>query len=113
MVALGLVARAMLGGVFVVLFALIAEAVSPKRFAGLFAGAPSVALGSLLIGLTVSRPQVLATETLAMIAGAAGFVAFTVVTHAALPRMRAVAAAGAGFLTWCAVCGALYAGLFR
>ena len=48
-VVLGL--KALNGGLFVVAFALIAEAVRPKRFAGLFSAAPSVALANLLVGV--------------------------------------------------------------
>jgi hypothetical protein len=41
------------GGLFVVGVALIAEMLEPKRFAGLFSAAPSVALANLLVVLMV------------------------------------------------------------
>ena len=41
--------KAVNGGLFVVLFALIAEMLKPKRFAGLFSAAPSVALANLIV----------------------------------------------------------------
>ena len=55
------------------LFALIAEVVKPKGFAGLFGAAPSVALASL--GLTIAGKGKLyaALEARAMIVGAAAF----------------------------------------
>jgi uncharacterized membrane protein (GlpM family) len=37
------------GGLFVVVFALVAETLRAKRFAGLFAAAPSIALANLLV----------------------------------------------------------------
>jgi hypothetical protein len=40
-----LAVKAVYGGLFVVLFSLIAELLTPKRFAGLFSAAPSVAPG--------------------------------------------------------------------
>jgi hypothetical protein len=45
--------KMMNGGLFVVGFALIAEMLEPKRFAGLFSAAPSVALANLLVVLMV------------------------------------------------------------
>ncbi|MEA2502248.1 MAG: hypothetical protein QOD01_2359, partial [Actinomycetota bacterium] len=39
--------KAVNGGLFVVAFALVSEALKPKRFAGLFSAAPSVALANL------------------------------------------------------------------
>ena len=41
--------KAVNGGLFVVLFSLIAEMLTPKRFAGLFSAAPSVALANLIV----------------------------------------------------------------
>lgn len=49
LVVLGL--KALNGGLFVVMFALIAEGLRPKRFAGLFSAAPSVAMANLLVGV--------------------------------------------------------------
>jgi galactitol-specific phosphotransferase system IIC component len=37
------------GGTLVVLFAIVSEALEPKRFAGLFSAAPSVLLASLIV----------------------------------------------------------------
>jgi hypothetical protein len=41
------------GGLFVVAFSLVAEALEPKRFAGLFSAAPSIALANLVVVLVV------------------------------------------------------------
>jgi hypothetical protein len=41
--------KALAGGLFVLAFAALAQMIAPKRFAGVFSAAPSVALGSLLV----------------------------------------------------------------
>ncbi len=58
------------GGLFVVAFSLVAEALEPKRFAGLFSAAPSVALANLVVVLVVKgQPDGLANLS-GMIVGA-------------------------------------------
>lgn len=54
-----LVWRFLLGGVLVSLFALTGDVVRPKRFAGLFGGAPSVALASLALAAAKSGVRML------------------------------------------------------
>jgi hypothetical protein len=49
--AIVLALKALNGGLFVVGFALVAEAVKPKRFAGLFSAAPSIAMANLLVAV--------------------------------------------------------------
>jgi uncharacterized membrane protein (GlpM family) len=68
-----LVVRFLIGGAIVSLFALIADVLKPKGFAGLFGAAPSVALATL--GLTIATRGKLyaAIEARSMIAGAAAF----------------------------------------
>jgi uncharacterized membrane protein (GlpM family) len=44
-----LILKGLAGGTFVVAFALLGSVVKPKRLAGLFSAAPSVAIASLLI----------------------------------------------------------------
>lgn len=44
-----LAAKAVNGGLFVTAFALVGEMLKPKRFSGVFAAAPSVALANLLV----------------------------------------------------------------
>jgi hypothetical protein len=46
--------KAVGGGVFVLLFAALAQTLSPKRFAGILSAAPSVALAGLLVTLAFS-----------------------------------------------------------
>jgi uncharacterized membrane protein (GlpM family) len=71
-----LVVRFLVGGAIVSLFALIADVLKPKGFAGLFGAAPSVALASL--GLTIASHGKLyaAIEARSMVAGAAAFLLY-------------------------------------
>jgi uncharacterized membrane protein (GlpM family) len=73
-----LIWRFLIGGLAVSIFAVIAEVLRPKGFAGLFAAAPSVALATL--GLTVASEGKLyaAVEARSMIAGAAAFLLYAV-----------------------------------
>jgi hypothetical protein len=48
-VVLLLLLKGLNGGIFVVAFALVAATLIPKRFAGLFAAAPSIAMANLLV----------------------------------------------------------------
>ena len=68
--------RFLVGGIIVSVFAIIADVVRPKGFAGLFGAAPSVAMATL--GLTVVSDGKLyaALEARSMIAGAAGFLLY-------------------------------------
>jgi uncharacterized membrane protein (GlpM family) len=100
--------KAILGGTFVLLFALLAETVSPKRFAGLFSAAPSVALGSLSITLAASTAQRAGTETVGMLVGAAGFAAFCLLARRLLGRTGAKRAAAGGLAAWALVAGGVY-----
>jgi uncharacterized membrane protein (GlpM family) len=65
--------RILIGGMVVSAFALLGDLFKPKRFAGLFAAAPSVALATL--GLTVASEgkSYAAAEAHAMVAGAIAF----------------------------------------
>jgi hypothetical protein len=75
------------GGLFVVAFALVAEALDPKRFAGLFSAAPSVALANLLVVLLVKgRVDGLANLS-GMIVGAIAMAAVCIAGIWFLPRL--------------------------
>jgi hypothetical protein len=64
------------GGAVVSVFAIVADLLKPKSFAGLFGAAPSVALATL--GLTVATEGAFyaATEARSMMAGAIAFMAY-------------------------------------
>ena len=77
--------KALAGGLFVLAFAALAQMVSPKRFAGVFSAAPSVALGSLLVTALFKGNRDVALAARGMLIGA---VAFTVYCLAAVPLLR-------------------------
>jgi hypothetical protein len=77
--------KALAGGLFVLAFAAVAHIVTPKRLAGVFSAAPSVALGSLLVTVAFSGTGDVALSGRGMAVGA---VAFTVYCLAAVPLIR-------------------------
>jgi hypothetical protein len=77
--------KALAGGLFVLAFAALAQTLKPKRFAGVFSAAPSVALGSLLVTVAFSGVGDVAVSARGMLVGAAGFTAYCL---AAVPLMR-------------------------
>jgi uncharacterized membrane protein (GlpM family) len=79
------VAKAVAGGVLVLAFAALAQTLKPKRFAGVFAAAPSVALAGLVVTVLFSGDDDLPAEGAAMAVGAAGFVVYCL---AAVPLVR-------------------------
>lgn len=73
-----LVYRFLLGGLIVSLFAVIADVVRPKGFAGLFGAAPSVALATLALTVVSKGKLYASVEAKSMIAGAAAFLIYAV-----------------------------------
>src|ERR1700716_2852851 len=70
-VLLGL--KAANGGLFVVVFALVSEVLTPKRFAGLFSAAPSVALANLAVIVATKGYAEAIANTRGMVIGAVAF----------------------------------------
>ncbi|MDQ6747289.1 MAG: DUF3147 family protein, partial [Candidatus Dormibacteraeota bacterium] len=85
--------RAVLGGTAVCLFAVVGEMVQPKKFAGIFAAAPAVAVASLAISIATKGVGAGEANALGMIAGAAGMIAYCVVAVFVLRRMHALSGA--------------------
>lgn len=90
-----------------VLFALVAQTLSPKRFAGVLAGAPAVALASLSVTLVATGSADAATASTGMVAGAVGFVAYCVCSPALLRRWGTFGGSAAALVVWAAVVGVL------
>jgi hypothetical protein len=93
--------RGLAGGSLVVAFALIAEVVDPKAFAGLFAAAPSVAIASLAITVITESASKARESSVGMVVGGIGMAACCVAAVGAVPRLKAlwgsaVAIAGRG-----------------
>ena len=80
--------RFLLGGAMVSLFALIGDVLRPKRFAGIFGGAPSVALATLALTAAKSGPAVAALEARSMILSSLGFVLYVYVAERLLAAAR-------------------------
>jgi len=68
-----IVVRFLLGGIVVSAFAIIADLLKPKSFAGLFGAAPSVALATLGLTVATEGASYAATEARSMMAGAIAF----------------------------------------
>jgi len=99
--------RAAAGGMLVLAFAVLSEAVKPKRFAGLFSAAPAVAIGGLVVTLATGPSSDAKDGTLGMLAGAAGMAAYAVAAASLLKRQSAHAASAVAMLAWFVVAGAL------
>lgn len=85
---LPVIVKTVLGGVLVVAFAVLAQTLQPKRFAGVFAAAPSVALASLTVTVLAKGPSDARAACAGMIAGAVGFVVYCLIAPAAMRRWR-------------------------
>lgn len=101
--------RFVVGGAVVSFFAVLAEILRPKSFAGLFSAAPSIALAT--IGITIAHQGRLyaATESRSMIFGAIGFFCYASAASWLLMRRRvsALTATAALLPVWFGVSFAL------
>jgi hypothetical protein len=110
---IGLIAlRGVAGGLGVLGFAAIGEAVRPKAFAGLFAAGPSVAVASLLVAALAEGSRRASTSSLGMIIGAVGMVVCCLVAVWLIPKLRALKATVVAGLAWLVVTSALYWAVF-
>src|ERR671939_1203466 len=100
--------KGLAGGTFVVLFSLIAEVLKPKKFAGIFAAAPSVALASLLLtslmqGVGKARPH-----GLGMLIGSAGMVVYCFASMVGVERTNALLGSLMPWAAWFVVSIGIY-----
>jgi len=65
--------RFVIGGVVVSSFALLADGLKPKSFAGLFGAAPAVALATLMLTVHAEGSSYAAVEARSMMGGAIAF----------------------------------------
>ncbi|NAS20624.1 DUF3147 family protein [Herbidospora sp. NEAU-GS84] len=98
-----IVARAVFGGVLVMGFALLGEATSPKRFAGIFAAAPAVAIGGMVITALSDGRDDLAESGLGMVAGGVALVAYCALAVPLVRRFGALKGSAGALLLWAAV----------
>jgi Protein of unknown function (DUF3147) len=95
-----LVVRVVAGGALVAGFAIVADALGPKMFAGLFSGAPSVATVSLLITGLAFSPAKDAKYATGMIAGAVGLVFYSLAAAILVKRLNAVVGTALAWAAW-------------
>ena len=80
--------RFLLGGALVSLFALLGDVLRPKRLAGIFGGAPSVALATLALTAHTSGPALASREARSIILSSLGFVLYVCVARRLLAGAR-------------------------
>lgn len=80
--------RFLAGGLIVIAFSVCGEILRPKRFAGLFGAAPSVALATLPLTLTKHSHAYAALEARSMIAGSAAFLVYALLVSRILIRCK-------------------------
>ena len=100
--------RVVVAGALVCAFAMLGELVKPKRFAGIFSAAPSVALASLVVVLLSEGPGHIRLELEGMVAGAVAFVICTILGAFAIRRMGALRASLVEVGAWVVVAGGAY-----
>jgi hypothetical protein len=81
--------KAVNGGLFVVVFAIVGELAVPKRFSGLFSAAPSVALANLIVIVAAQGSAHAQVEATGMIIGAIAMVAVCALGIVVVCRYRA------------------------
>lgn len=105
--------KALAGGVMVTLFALIGQALEPKKFAGLLAAAPAVALASLALVILTGAANRVPAQSTGMIAGAVGMILYCVAASFLVGRIHALLGSLISLVAWLAGAGATYLVLAR
>ncbi len=102
--------RFVLGGIVVSIFSTLGEVFTPKRFAGIFGAAPSVALGTLALGFAKHGDRYVLIQCAGMLLGAAALITYCEFGAWAADKSRLPVWLGAalGWLVW----GAVAAGAF-
>lgn len=106
-------AKSLAGGLAVVAFSLLGQAGHPKRFAGLFSAAPSVAIASLAMTVITKRAEGAVPYAQGMLMGSAGMVAYCLVSLFLIERLHALLGSILAWLAWFAVAGGLYLAIGR
>lgn len=101
-------AKTLLGGALVLAFAALSETLKPKRFAGIMAAAPSVAIAGLAIGSAAKGPLDQAQAAHTMIAGAVALAVYAAVAVVLVRRMGAAKGAVVSGVVWIAVAVGLF-----
>lgn len=81
-------ARFLIGGLVVSVFATVGGLFKPISFAGLFGAAPSVALATLALAISKDGKAFAGAECRSMMAGAAGLCLYSILVSQLLTRFR-------------------------
>jgi len=92
--------KAIAGGTFVVLFALLGQVLHPKWLSGLFSTAPAVAVAGLIITVIDKGDHEATVSAIGMMFGAVGFVVFALCIRALLVRYDAMVASALACVAW-------------
>jgi hypothetical protein len=105
--------KGIVGGILVVLFAVLGEIVRPRSVAGVTSGAPSVAAAGLLVTLLTSGVAMAWNLSLGMVAGAIALVTWCLVGVDAVKRFGGLKGSLAATGVWFTVAFALWAVVLR
>ena len=94
------IARFVVGGLLVCVFALISEICKPKQFAGIFSAAPSVLLAGLIITLMTKGASHAVLTAEGAIAGAVGMIFFCIIATPLIKRYRALVGSLLSLIGW-------------
>jgi hypothetical protein len=97
--------RAVCAGALVAAFAALGEKVSPKKFAGIFSGAPSVALANLAVLAAFKGTSDVADSFEGMVLGGVAFVVAACVGVVGYQRLKSLANSILIWVTWGVVAG--------
>jgi hypothetical protein len=105
-----IVLRFLIGGAVVSAFALLGDLFKPKSFAGLFGAAPSVALATLALTLSLEGASDVATEARSMVVGAIAFLVYASVVSWVMMhyKWRALPVTASSILLWFGVAFGLW-----
>jgi uncharacterized membrane protein (GlpM family) len=101
--------RFIVGGLFVSAFAVLGDVLKPKRFAGLFGAAPSVALATLILTIHSRGRDFAGAEAGSMVFGVIAFFVYACAVCRIIMRYKLPASivASASIVIWLAVAFAL------
>lgn len=103
MSAVPYIIKAIDGGLIVSAVALVGDAAQPKRFAGIFSAAPTVAVASLTVIAIVSGSSQFADYARGMMLGSLAFAAFALTSQPLIVRLGSLVGSALALLSWFAV----------
>lgn len=94
------IAKFLVGGTLVCVFALISEVFMPKRFAGLFSAAPSVLTAGLAVTLIGQSALKGLPIAIGAIAGGVGLIAYCLAATPMIRREKPLSGSSLAVLVW-------------